>query len=326
MEKDGVKIKQNQKSRTDEVMGIISFLMLVAILLLVRFSQIGMEFFALITAIIFINSCIMPFIDYKKNMLSRETENNSIYILQPCITAVAGLAGIFIIYKVIFSQSIIREKNYDAYNYIGLFVLFYIITMQIFSIIKKIKALNNEKAKFIQYVVYFIVSIIPIIMFMTISSSIFLIPRKTIDLNNVKISNELSIYEISGTKYDDFTSILSGKREIDDNGLAELFAKKISEAKGENLRNLDRINYDIRVLGHESYIQIYPRFTKVDGNNKTLSNHIYEIRIHKNGDVMLVDYDMNKCGYYILLKKPVDIYRLNFSKEFAENLMNHIKK
>lgn len=323
----GTITKEKIKSIVYDIIEIINFLSIVAIILVTLISKISIEFFVLISIIIFINSCIRPFINYKNEVLCEETEINSIHILQPCIVAAAGLGGIFIIYKIIFTQSIIQEKNYTAYNSLALCIFLYIMIIQIIAIIKKIKILIAEKSSFMRYVFNFVISIFSITSLAIIPINNFLVPKKVVNLSNIKMPSEFIIYEESGKKLEDRKSIFSSDRKIDDNKFVEALLKEIPKTKGENIRNLDRINYYIRYTGWESYIRIYPSYTMINGSYKPPGGidkgYIYEIRIHKNGDVVLVDYDTGKNN--ILLKNQVDMYRVNLSNELVKRLISNIK-
>lgn len=329
VEKKNTKIQDKKKSSIEEILGVVSFLVFIAACAFLASSKISIEFFILITIAIFINFCIRPFIIYKNEVIDRKVEINSIYILRPCFVAAVALGSIFIIYKVIFSQSIIREKNYTAYNFIALCIIFSMVAIQIVNFINRIKALVNENANFMKHLLNVITSILSILTLVIIPASRFFVPKKVVDFSNVKMPNEFFIYEVSDCKPKDMNYAFSDKAKVSDNKLIELFQKELCETKSENIRDLDKINYDIRNIKGE-YVKIQPSYINTSYGNRWLhgidEGYIYEIRIHKNGDIVLADFDIDKYKYHIFFKKPYDIYRLNLSKKFVYKLMSLIKQ
>lgn len=326
MEKDGVKTKQNQKSRIDEVMGIISFIIFIAAIPLMIYSKMGVEFFILITAAIFINFCIRPFISYKKIELCTETEVNSFRILRPCLIAATALEAIFILYKVIFSQSIICERGYVIYNFIAIWIIFSVIAIQIINFIDEVNSLRTKNSNFMKHVLNVIALILSIITIVIIPVSKFFMAKKVVDFSTIKMPSEFVIFGESDNDPQFGYAKSHEKGKITDVKFMDLFKNELSNTKSENIRDLDRINYEIRNTSDE-YITLYPTYTNTRPGEGSLhgidDGYIYEIRVHKNGDIVLVDYNIDNNNF--LLGKPNDIYRLNLSKGFVDKLKSFTK-
>lgn len=328
MEEKMLQTDKTSKSILDRIIAIIIVVSYFAAVAYAVFIRIGMEFFVLFSIAMTTSLCIGPLIEYIKKASKGNGENNIHAALRlGYITALVS-GTLFITYETIFSEAIILDKNYYIYDCFAVFVIVNIIFIQIITIVKKTKTLIIEKAGFFicfgnviwSIIVIFFVTIIPV--------SKFYMPKRIVDLGNIKRPAEFKLFEISEGKPGDWKKTESDMGYIVDDSFAELFQSEISKLKAENMRGLDKINYVLRNLKGESYIEIYLYYETKFGNSISFhgvdDGYISRIMVHKNGEVILHNFDIDTPGLFF--NKGADYYRIILPDDFEKELRRVIKK
>lgn len=148
------------------------------------------------------------------------------------------------------------------------------------------------------------------------------------DLGNIKRPAQFKLFEVSEGISVNWEKTKSDMGYIVDDSFPELFQSEISRIKTENVRGLDKLNYELKNLRGESYMAIYPyyemkyeNFISFDGVD---DGYIYEIRVHKNREVILHNFDIDTPG--LIYNKGDEYYRLDLPDNFKKELMRVIEK
>lgn len=162
MEEKALQADKTNKSILERIIAVISVVSYFAACICVLLSGIEIEFFISISIAMVTSFCMEPLIEYIKEISKGEMKKNIPAALGLGFTTALISGILFIMYKTIFSQAIILDKNYYIYDCFAIFVLIYIIYIQIRKTVKKTKTLIIEKAGLPMYLCNIIWSIIVI--------------------------------------------------------------------------------------------------------------------------------------------------------------------
>lgn len=315
---------KTRKPILEKTLNIIGTVSLIAAALYAALIRVDVEAFILITIVLIINLCIKPLIEYIKEASQGEIGKSFPTALKLGFLTTLMVGGLFVIHKAIFSQAIIQDKNYETYNFLAECIIISAIAMQIINTIKKTRAHVLEGAGFLKHCGNIINLIFTIFFVIIIPVSKFYMPKKVVDFSSIKVPSEFRFLQVSKGK----PVSASSMNIVADDKFAKLFQREISMINAENVRDLDKINYEIRDLNGRSYLAIQPHYKETYGNFRSVDGiddgYIYEIRMYENGEVILQNFDVD--NFKPILNKPIDIYRLKLSVDFIDEVKSVIKE
>lgn len=325
MEERKISMGENKTFTSHDVLNRVNIVLLVLFFFLGRLDNVDIKLYIIVNLLIVVNLFIYPLIEYRNSPIRVNNSKWTSQEIKLCLKVSQGLAMLFILFKTVFSKSIANERYYWLYNLMALYVIILFIVNIIIKLINYVSVRGKEKTGVLELkrnhatvrVVLALMMIFPIIQFYQ--------PKKTLSPGSINLPGELSVMEYRNTNLSESRGVLYYGTTITDSELIENLQVKISGAQAENVRNLDRVNYEIRKIRKGSYYRIIPGYK--DSNwEGTSSNNIndlysYEILIYKNGEVILRSFPVYNTSS---LKLP-DIYRLHLSEEDINEIINMIE-
>lgn len=319
------KINIEEKKTLDGIMNKVNIVLLVLFFTIGKSSNPSTANIVLyITAslLIIVNLFINPLIEFKKGcskvnnkLISRETKLG--------IKITMGIIILFILNKLVFSKSIVTERLYWLYSLMAIFIIISVAARFILICVNNAVVLVEDKlgaTKHKRKPLAIEVFLFLIIFIMAIQCYE---PKRVVSFSNMKLPSGLLAIDYMNQG----TSNSSSRRCVDitDLKFIEDFQKEISKARAENVRNLDRANYEIRKVRGISYYSIRLLYKDLNGgslySNNINEGYIQEIRVHKNGEVLILCFPILHSNF----NKIQEIYRLNLPEEYKNEIIKTIE-
>lgn len=326
MEEKNISINEKKITAIDRIINAAKIVELVLLLILVVSINIGKGFYITANLLIIIILFICPLMEFIKGYF--QTNNTKLILLAAKLVAsiVYGISIMFMIYKILFSKSIANERFYWLYNYIAVFQVIVFVGIEIKGFVMNEITIKKVKAGYTMHLK--IISCFLCVMFFSVIVPMILCyqPKKVVSFDNMKLPSELLVMDSNDKESNTWSSLLKRNATITDSKLIEDLQKEISKIQAENVRNLDRLNYEIRNIKNESYYGIFPSYYKEFNGGRAISKgiedgYIYEILLHKNGEVMVWNYHPLTPSFRIL----PEMYRVNLPEDCKKMIIQAIE-
>lgn len=325
MEEKNISINEKKITAIDRILNAAKTVELVLLIILMVSFNIGKGFYITANLLIIILLFIYPLMEFIKGYFQTNSPKLILLAAKLIASIVYGISIMYMFYKIVFSKSIVNERLYCLYNYIAVFqvILFTGVMIKGFIMdeitIKKIKAGYTMHLKiFLCFLcVMFFAVIVPMILCYQ--------PKKVVSFDNLKLPSELLVMDSNDKESNTWSSLLKRNDTITDSKLIEDLQKEISKIQAENVRNLDRLNYEIRNIKNESYYGIFPSYKELSGGRAISEGieegYIYEILIHKNGEVMVWNFHPLTSPFRML----PEMYRVNLPEDCTKMIIQAIE-
>lgn len=312
-----------KKSPANILLIVIDVIAIIALLILLIQSRVKMSFFVCGSILLVNNACIKPFIKYIRETASGQNEKLFSGAVVLGLRTAFVFGTLYSLNKLILTYPIVDDKLYWFYNLMLILLIFLTIIDSIKTFINKIIKLKGEGVSLKKCIGSALLIILAFTYSMILPAAKQFQPRKEIDLTNIKKPIGFKIVDYRNYVPDSSLLYNHNYKEIWDEELAEDFYKEISKIHTQNIRNLDMLNYQIKYINNKSYYSILPIYEKSKNIhiNEMDKGYIYEIKLHTGGEAILVN--LNIKGSYFTWSS--DIYRLNLSKGFVDELFEKIE-
>lgn len=307
--------ENSKKSTAGTVSVIINILAVLMFFLFAVQSRFRVSVFILVSILTVNYLCIKPIIEYATEVSASRNDGlfTGAVVLGLKTAYVAGV--LFTANRIVFTYPIVEDGLYWFYNLMAIILLIICVIGLIEGFIGNIAELKSENAPFERYIGRLLIAVLAFIFGAIIPLTNLYQPNRIITLDNLKKPIGFHIIDYTNDVQDTYL-LNHNTKDIWDMELAEDFYNAVSKIQAQNIRNLDLLNYKAKYINNKSYYAILPIYeeSKYSHVNELDRGYIYKVKLHKNGEVILIDTESEK-----------EMYRLALPGNLVEKIFTKIK-